>query len=69
MLAGNSHALEILENGIPLAYALKALLPGVEVVLFRERVTSVPLEKIGSKVMRGFAGEMAAQYLLKKSEG
>ena len=66
MLAGNSHALEILENGIPLAYALKALLPGVEVVLFRERVTSVPLEKIGSKVMRGFAGEMAGQYLLKK---
>jgi hypothetical protein len=66
MLAGNSHALEILENGIPLACALKALLPGVEVVLFRERVTAVPLERIGSKVMRDFAGEMAALHLLKK---
>jgi hypothetical protein len=66
MLAGNSHALEILENGIPLAYALKALLPGVEVVLFRERVTSVPLEKIGSPAMRDFAREMSDRHLLKK---
>jgi hypothetical protein len=66
MLAGNSHALEILENGIPLAHALKALLPGVEVVLFRERVTSVPLEKIGSPAMRDFAREMSDRHLLKK---
>jgi len=66
LLAGNSHALEILENGIPLALALQALLPGVEVVLFRERVTAVPLGKIGSKAMRDFAGEMADRHLLKK---
>jgi hypothetical protein len=66
MLAGNSHALEIFENGIPLAYALKALLPGVEIVLFRERVTSIPLEKVGSKMMRDYGREMAANHLLKK---
>ncbi|MCL6609174.1 MAG: thiamine pyrophosphate-dependent dehydrogenase E1 component subunit alpha, partial [Geminicoccaceae bacterium] len=33
-LVGNSHAVEILENGMPLAYALRALLPAVEVWLF-----------------------------------
>ncbi len=64
MLAGNSHALEILENGIPLAYALNRLLPGVEVVLFRERVTAVPLQKIGCEEMRNFAQEMAFNHLL-----
>lgn len=67
LLAGNSHALEIFENGIPLAYALQALLPGVEILLFRERVTSVPLEKAGSKMMRDYGKEMAENYLLKKS--
>ncbi|NWF56733.1 MAG: Nif3-like dinuclear metal center hexameric protein [Syntrophaceae bacterium] len=65
-LAGNSHALEIFENGIPLAYALQTLLPGVEIFLFRERVTSVPLEKAGSKRMRAYGREMAASHLLKK---
>ena len=66
LLAGNSHALEIFENGIPLAYALKTLLPGVEIVIFRERVTSIPLEKVGSKMMREYGQEMATQHLLKK---
>jgi hypothetical protein len=67
MLAGNSHALEIFENGIPLAYALQKLLPGVEVVLFRERVTSIPLEKVGSKMMRDYGRDIAANHLLKKA--
>jgi hypothetical protein len=65
MLAGNSHALEILENGIPLACALNSLLPGVEIVLFRERVTAVSIQKIGCREMRDFAQEMADGYLLK----
>jgi hypothetical protein len=66
MLAGNSHALEIVENGIPMAYALKTLLPTVEVVIFRERVTSIPLEKMGSKVMREYGQDMATNHLLPK---
>ncbi len=66
LLAGNSHALEIFENGIPLAFALQALLPGVEIVLFRERVTSIPLEKVGSKMMRDYGRDMAANHLLVK---
>ena len=66
LLAGNSHALEIFENGLPLAYALQTLLPGVEIVLFRERVTSIPLQKVGSKMMREYGQEMAANHLLTK---
>ena len=66
MMAGNSHALEIVENGIPLAYALQSLLPGVEVVVFRERMTSAPLETVGSKTMRDYGQDMAAKYLVPK---
>ena len=66
MMAGNSHALEIVENGIPLAYALKSLLPGVEIVVFRERVTSAPLETVGSKTMRDYGQNMANKYLVPK---
>ena len=66
VIVGNSHALEIIENGIPLAYALKSLLPGVEVVVFRERMTSSPLDAIGSKFMRDYGQAMAAGYLVPK---
>lgn len=66
VLVGNSHAIEIVENGIPLAYALKSLLPGVEIVLFRERMTSAPLEAMGSKVMRDYGQEMAGILVPKK---
>jgi hypothetical protein len=66
MVAGNSHALEIIENGLPLAYAIKSLLPGVEVVIFRERMTSSPLEMTGSKAMRDYGKDYAAKLLPKK---
>ena len=69
MIVGTSHALEILENGLPLAYALKRLLPGVEVVIFRERVTSTPLEMIGSPEIKDYARRMAEDHLLKRKEG
>jgi hypothetical protein len=66
MVLGNSHALEIVENGIPLAYALQSLLPGVEVVLFRERMTSAPVDAFGSQAMRDYGKEMATKYLVPK---
>jgi hypothetical protein len=66
VLAGNSHAIEIIENGIPLAYALKSLLPGVEVVVFRERMTSAPVDMVGSKDQRAYGREMATKYLVPK---
>ncbi|MFO7686950.1 MAG: Nif3-like dinuclear metal center hexameric protein [Desulfobacterales bacterium] len=64
MIAGNSHALEILENGLPLAFALQELLPEVEVSLFRERVTSVPISSFGSQTVRQY-GRTMARHLLK----
>jgi hypothetical protein len=66
VLCGNSHCLEILENGLPLAYALQRLLPAVEVVVFRERVTSAPLSEVGSPAIREYARSMAEDYLLQE---
>jgi hypothetical protein len=66
MVAGNSHALEIAENGLPLAYALQTLLPGVEVVIFRERMTSSPLELTGSKAVRDYGKDYGSKLLPKK---
>lgn len=63
---GNCHVLEILENGLPLAYALDKLLPDVEVVLFRERVTSIPLREMGGERIRQYAEMMADHYLVNK---
>jgi hypothetical protein len=64
LLAGNSHAMEIFENGLPLAYALKKLLPGLEVVIFRERVTSVKLEEAGNQEIRDYAALMVDKHIL-----
>jgi len=65
-VVGNSHAMEIFENGLPLAVALQRLLPGVEVVLFRERYTSTPLSSFGSEAIQSYAQMIADQFLLKK---
>jgi len=65
-ICGNSHAMEIFENGLPLAYAVRQHLPQAEVVIFRERVTSTPLNEFGSDVIRDYAAEMASNYLKKK---
>jgi hypothetical protein len=63
MIAGNSHALEILENGLPMAFALQELLPGVEIYIFRERVTSVPLSRFGSETVRQYGRTMSSHLL------
>ncbi len=62
-VCGNSHALEIFENGLPLAYALKSHLPEAEIVIFRERVTSTPVEQFGSPEIKEYAKTMASTYL------
>ncbi|MBN6188784.1 Nif3-like dinuclear metal center hexameric protein [Aneurinibacillus sp. BA2021] len=66
LVFGNSHALEIFENGLPLAYALDALLPDVEVLVFRERVVAFPLDAIGCPEIRAYGQEMALSHLMKK---
>ncbi|MEA4892871.1 MAG: Nif3-like dinuclear metal center hexameric protein [Peptococcaceae bacterium] len=65
-VCGNSHAMEIFENGVPMANALKKHLPECEVVIFRERMTSVPLTEIGSPEIRDYAEEMSVNYLHRK---
>jgi hypothetical protein len=68
-IVGNSHAMEILENGLPLALALQKLLPEVEVVLFRERITATPLEKVGNASIRSYAEDIARRYLVAEKIG
>jgi len=62
-VCGNSHALEIFENGLPLAYAIRQCLPQAEIVIFRERITGTPLDEFGSDVIRDYAKGMAFNYL------
>lgn len=63
LINGNSHALEIWENGLPLAYALASILTGVEVSIFRERVTAYPLSVAGTGELRQYARRIAGSYL------
>jgi len=65
-IVGNSHAMEILENGMPLAIALQRLLPETEVVLFRERITSTPLDQVGTPALRNYANDIAERFLISK---
>jgi len=62
-ICGNSHGLEIFENGLPLAYAVRQYLPQAEVVIFNERVTSTPLDEFGSDIIRNYGKTMASTYL------
>lgn len=66
LICGNSHALEIYENGVPMAFALKQHLPDVEVVVLQDRMLSVPLECIGSKYIREYGEDIATNYLHRK---
>lgn len=68
-IVGNSHALEIYENGLPLAKALQALLPGVDVVLFRERVTATPVNQFGTAVVQEYGDMIAQNFLINKKGG
>jgi hypothetical protein len=67
-ICGNSHASEIYENGLPLAYAIRQQLPEAEIVVFRERVTSTPLDEFGSDKIRDYAKEMASNHLTNSKE-
>lgn len=64
-IVGNSHSLEIMENGLPLARAISMLLPDIEVVIFKERMTSIPLDSFGGAKIQDYARQMAEKYLVK----
>lgn len=67
-VVGNSHALEIFENGLPLATALAKLLPDVEVLMFRERITAIPIHQFGTPSIRDYAQMISEKYLVNKSK-
>jgi hypothetical protein len=64
ILCGNTHAMEIYENGMPLAFALKSILPALDVRIFQEKTICCPLESFGSSGLREYARTMADTYLL-----
>jgi hypothetical protein len=64
-VAGSSHAMEIFENGVPLAFALKYQIPELDVRIFRERMVNVPLDFIGTEALRDYGRRMAREYLPK----
>ena len=63
-IVGNTHALEALENGMPLAFALQELLPQVKVLLFKERVVACPARAAGNQAIRDYAQHICKTYLL-----
>ncbi len=63
-IVGNCHVVEILENGLPLAFALDHLLPGVDVRLFRDRVTSTPIREVGNPAMQAYASQISQRHLI-----
>lgn len=66
-MVGNSHVLEILENGMPLARALQRLLPATEVVIFRERVTSTPVHQVGNQKLQQYTEKFSEAHLMGKN--
>ncbi|MEW6080637.1 MAG: NGG1p interacting factor NIF3 [Bacillota bacterium] len=66
-LVGNTHAIEIYENWLPLSEALSTLFPSLEIVLFRERVSAIPLDRVRNEAIRRYAREMAGNYLLPRA--
>ena len=46
--------------------AKKLALPEVEVVIFRERQTSIPLDEVGSPEIRAYGADIAKTYLHRK---
>ncbi|MDN5331368.1 MAG: hypothetical protein PWP45_593 [Tepidanaerobacteraceae bacterium] len=66
-ICGNCHSMEIFENGLPLAYAIKSYLPeDIKIVIFREKITSIPVEHIGSSSIKEYAAYIAENYLIRK---
>ncbi|WP_274373318.1 MULTISPECIES: Nif3-like dinuclear metal center hexameric protein [Synergistales] len=67
VLCGNSHALEIFENGVPLARALAMILPQLEIRLFRDRMVSYPLDAFGGEAIQEYGKEIAHRHLVRET--
>ncbi len=66
-ICGNSHSMEIYENGLPLAYAIRNYIPKeIDIVMFRERISSVKLDDFGSSGIQNYAKYITETYLINK---
>jgi putative NIF3 family GTP cyclohydrolase 1 type 2 len=65
-IVGNTHALEMWENGVPLAYALESMLPGMEVYLVRERATATLLREAAHPEIQEYGMDMSRRFLVPK---
>lgn len=63
LVCGNSHAMEIFENGLPLAKAIARELPELEVRVFRERMCSFPVNELGSTDMQEYGRFISEGYM------
>lgn len=63
LICGNSHTMEIYENGLPLAFALKNHLKTSNIFIFRETITSIPLENASTQAMQNYGQVIADKYL------
>lgn len=68
VMNGNSHGYEVYENWMPLAAALRRMLPGLEVQMIRERIVASPFEETGSAALREYADLMAREHLAVKPQ-
>lgn len=55
--------MEIYEDGLPLAYALRRELSEVEVVIFKETMVSIPLDYVSTKTLRDYGEAISKKYL------
>jgi len=59
--------MEIYENGLPLAYAIRNYIPKeIDIVMFRERISSVKLDDFGSSGIQNYAKYITETYLINK---
>lgn len=68
MIIGNSHAQEIFENGLPLAWALNHELTHLELIMLRERVTALPLKEFGNRKIQDYGQQMANHLTREKKQ-
>lgn len=68
LVIGNSHAQEIYENGLPLAYAIGRELPELELFMLRERITACPIEQFGNPRIRDYGRQMATHLVRPKQK-
>ncbi|MBI2875175.1 MAG: Nif3-like dinuclear metal center hexameric protein [Firmicutes bacterium] len=65
VVIGSCHEWEIYENCLPLAQAIKDLLPSLEITLFRSRLSAIPLEEVGNSFAREYARRIASDLKAK----